>query len=49
MKKQNIPLAMEILREEKKHTRFWFVVFIVMLIISVVSHIVKGGTEHEKD
>jgi len=46
MKKQNMPLAMEILRDEKRHTRFWFTVFLVMLAVSVTSYIVKGGTEH---
>lgn len=47
MKKQNMPLAMEILRDEKCHTRFWFTDFLVTLAVSVVSHILKGGVRHE--
>lgn len=46
MKKQNIPLALEILREEKRHTRFWFIAFLVTLAVSVASHILKGGANN---
>lgn len=42
-KNNNHSLAFDILREEKKHTRFWFVSCIVILFVSVLSHIVKGG------
>lgn len=48
MKNQNnTKLAFDILREEKKHTRFWFVSCVVVLVVVVLSHIVKGGADHE--
>lgn len=44
---KNTTLAMDILREEKKHTRFWFIAFVVTLAVSVASHVLKGGAKHE--
>lgn len=44
---KNMSLATEILREEKKHTRFWFVSCVVVLAMAVLSHIVKGGAKYE--
>lgn len=45
--KKNMNLATEILREEKKHTRFWFVSCVVVLAMAILSHIVKGVVKHE--
>lgn len=46
-KNNNHSLAFDILRAEKKHTRFWFVSCVVVLVMAVLSHIVKGGVKHE--
>lgn len=46
MKKQNMPLAMEILEKEQHHTRFWMMAFLVMLVVSIASYVLKGGAEH---
>jgi hypothetical protein len=46
-KNNNHSLAFDILRAEKKHTRFWFVSCVVVLVMAVLSHIAKGGVKHE--
>lgn len=43
MQRNNHSLAFDVLMEEKKHTRFWFVSCVVVLVMVVLSHIVKGG------
>ncbi|MEY8396312.1 hypothetical protein AALB64_16095 [Lachnospiraceae bacterium 45-P1] len=44
MKKQNMPLATEILREQIKKTRLWRTAFIVTFAVVVVDRIVgKAG------
>ena len=42
-KNNNHSIAFDILVEEKKRTRFWFVSCVVVLVMAVLSHIVKGG------
>lgn len=46
-KNNNHSLAFDVLREEKRHTHFWFVSFIAVLFMAILSHIVKGGVKHE--
>ena len=44
-KNRNTTLAFDVLREEKKHTRFWKAAFIVVLVVFMVSRITrKSGT-----
>lgn len=46
MQKNNHSLAFDVLREEKKRTRFWFVSCVVVLVMAVLSHIVRGGADN---
>jgi len=46
MKKQNMPLALEILREEKRHTQFWFIAFLVTLAAAIVKSIAGKAGRH---
>ncbi len=49
MKKQNMPLAMEILKDEQRHTRFWFIAFLVTLAAAIVKSIAgKAGRHSDK-
>lgn len=45
-KNSNHSLAFDVLREEKKRTRFWFVSCVVVLVIAVLSHVLKGGANN---
>ncbi len=40
-KNRNTTLAFDVLREEKKHTRFWFVAFIVAFVVVIVDRITR--------
>lgn len=42
MKKQSLNLASEVLQFEHKKTRFWFVSCVVVIIVLVLSHVVRG-------
>ena len=45
---KNRTLAMDILREEVRKTRFWRTAFIVAFSVVIVDRIVgKGGADHE--
>lgn len=44
---KNTTFAMDILREEKRRTRFWFIAFVITIAVSVVSRIVKDGGKNE--
>lgn len=39
-KSGNTTLAFDVLREEKKRTRFWFVSCVALFVMAVLSHIV---------
>lgn len=45
-KNKNTPLALEILQEQRKRTRFWFTAFIVAFTVVVIDRL-KGGVENE--
>lgn len=45
---KNRPLAMDILREQVRRTRFWRIAFIVAFAVIIVDRIIgKGGVDHE--
>lgn len=44
---KNTTFAMDILREEKRRTRFWFITFVVTIAVSLASWIVKDGGKNE--
>lgn len=45
MKKENMPLAMDILRAEKRRTVICFTAFIVAFAVVIVDRITKGGVK----
>lgn len=46
MKKQNMPLAMEILKNEQLHTRFWFIAFLVTLAAAIINSVAGKAGRH---
>ncbi len=48
MKKQNMPLATEILREQVKRTRLWKTAFIVAFAVVIIDRIIgKAGRRND--
>ncbi len=48
MKKQNMNLASEVLRYEQRHTQFWRIAFLVVLLVEIIKSIVGKAVKRNE-
>ncbi len=48
MKKQNMNLASEVLRYEQRHTQFWHIAFLVVLLVEIIKSIVGKAVKRNE-